>query len=174
MYAEFDLTFDRQELERIYFSKLRSNLLLSPITRKPFIGLIFMSVCTLVLMIAFWLMKEPVVLVLAVGFALGLLAALVDYFRKLKLQAKRNGEIRSYLQYLDSIEKHRLIVKDEGIVLQQDGEESAAGWESFSKVSKRKDHLKLSGEIDFVIPTSGLSQEEFGELRGMLETMVQK
>ena len=172
VYAEFDLTFNRPELERIYFSKLRSSLLWSPLTRKPFAALIGMLLCTLGLLTVFGLMQEPIILVLATGFALGFLAAVSDYIKKMKVQMRRNEEIKRYLTFIENTEKHRLLLKEKGIVLQQDREESTANWESFSYIKAYKDHLKLGGKIDLIIPTCGLSKEELAQLQQLLNAQI--
>jgi hypothetical protein len=169
--TEIELNFNRKDFEEVYFKGNQGSYLNSETTKKPFrnmlaSGLIFFF-------FLFKLISDGGIQIGTIVLGIIFLYFLAEYFKKAFVIWKRNKKVEVYLNGVEKIKSHKLILNKNTFEIQQENEIVTELWTNFKKpeINDMFTYLVSKSE-NYLIPKKSMTELEYEELKSIIRNRI--
>lgn len=165
------LTFNRKDFEEIYFKDNNGSFFFGSTIKRDLVALV-VSLLFLIGSIVYSLKSNK-----SAGWILFLsiltFAFLLRYIVKaVKISAWRKS-ISAFLDNVEKVNSHKIIITDSAFCLVQDGKESIHKWTTFTHAEINDDYLLLTGPVQYFIPKKSILKEDYDFLIKEVRARIQ-
>lgn len=170
MRIEIPLQFNRKDFEEIYFRDNNGNYFKSDVTKKSFLVFI-LSIVFFILISVYIYISEKDMLALIYPLLLPIIAFLVFMEKAYGIRVWKKA-VKKYLDSIEPIQLHKIILTEKKFSLIQDEEETIESWSNFTTVEIKVDYIDLNGIENFFFPRKSMSEEDFLKLKEVISEKV--
>lgn len=166
---EVRLTYNRKDIEAIYFGDGHDRLLFGPHTRRQTISLLIaLAVFPFSLVYATGKMEW-----LGIAIALILFIVCYDFFRVYGQAVRWKRSVVAFLDRNEKFQSHTIRYNDTSFTLQQDEEITKADWHLVKLAVITPTYISLKAEhTDFFIPRCAVTENAYQELADTIKARV--
>lgn len=160
---EIDLLFNRTHFEEIYFKSNWKNYFFNSTINQYSIGVmaLILLLTTLIILSEYIEVNQTLIVMNFVFVVLGLVMMLIIYgFMTFKLRSINRG-IKEYLDNIEQIKSHKMILGESSLILIQDEVETIEKWSSFKKVVINEDYIAIISSIEMLFPRKSMSESDY-------------
>lgn len=171
--TEIKLIYRRKDFEELYSLDNQLHYFKSPQAKKAFQNLLIsISAFGIVLLLV---LNGSLLHIILFGLGLLLVYAIIWYTVKAREIWRKRRRLKRYLKGLDTIEKYRLILSEEGFSFWQDEEEFEESWNDFLSYQFHDSFIFLqSKKEDYLFPQKSMTQVEFEQLKTVIVEKVKE
>ncbi len=157
---EIKLKFNRKDFEEVYFNGRQGNYFKSEATKKPFQNLLI-SFFIFSLFI-YNIIKENSGRIFSIIIGLIFFYNLISYLIKGFRIWKRRKKVKKYLDDVEKIKSHKLILTENTFEIIQENEKIVEKWTDFKPVEINKMFVYLiSDKENYLIPKKSMTELEY-------------
>lgn len=165
------LTFRRQDFEEIYFKNNQQSIFKSAELKHDFIIMMLFGSLGIVSLLYFLITDKywrfPAFLLFM------FVVSLIFYIIKARPVLKWKKQVVSYLNGLEKIKHHEIIITNEALTCIQDEVTTIVKWENFSKAVLNDQSITLSGVESFFFPKKAMTANDFTFLKEHIASKIQ-
>jgi hypothetical protein len=169
--TEIELNFNRKDFEEVYFNGNQGSYVNSETTKKPFrnmlaFGLIFFF-------FLFKLISDGGIRIGTIILGIIFLYFLVNYLTKAIGIWKRKKTVEVYLNGVEKIKSHKLILNKNAFGIQQENEIVTEFWTDFKRPEINDMFIYLvSKSENYLIPKKSMTELEYEELKSIIRNRI--
>ncbi len=169
MREEFNLKFNREDFQKIYFRDNTGSIFFSPTTKKAFYVFVVAIVVTTAL--SFYAVPNEQDAIFFISWALlGLIA--MNYAKKAGAVTRWKKSIQLFFKEEENFKSMKLVLTEKGISILRDENEVFENWEDIQKSEITKDFIWLEGKVHTVIPEGALLKGDFEKVKKVVEKFL--
>ncbi len=171
MREEFNLKFNREDFEEIYFRDNFGSVFFGPTTKKAFYVFVFMLCLTIGL--SFYAVPNEQDVIFFISWALlGLIA--MNFAKKAGAVIRWKKSIQLFFKEEENFKSMQLVLSDDGIAILRDDKEVFEKWEDVRRSEITDTFIWLEGKVHTVIPKGALEEGVFDKVRTMVEKKLKE
>ncbi|WBX72960.1 hypothetical protein PG913_08615 [Tenacibaculum pacificus] len=168
---EIELTFVRKDFEEVYFNGNQANYFKSQTVKKPFQNILISGLIFSLLLYNTITENSGHILTIVLGifFVYNTTLFLIKAYEIFK----RRSKVKKYLDDVEKIKSHKLILTDTSFEIIQEHEKTIEKWTDF-KSSESNDLFiyLLSEKENYLIPSKSMTEQEYIELTNIVTEKI--
>ncbi len=169
--TKITLIFNRKDFEEIYSQNIEYNYFKSSLTKKTFQSLIISSLLLIGFFYHSFTQNSIQIQVIFIGAIF--LYNQINFFTKALTIRKRRKEVSKYLNEIEKIKSHQLILTNETFQIIQESEKTIEKWVDFKLTEINDTYVfLLTNKEHYLIPKKSMTESEFGYLKTFLSKKV--
>ncbi|MCK5872853.1 MAG: hypothetical protein KAG26_08505 [Methylococcales bacterium] len=166
MREEYDLKFNREDFQKIYFRNNTGSVLFGPTTKKSFFAFVLMLLVTIGL--SFYAVPNEQDAIFFISWAiLGLIA--MNFAKKSGAVIRWRKSIQLFFKEEENFNSMKLVLSDEGIAIHRDDKVVFEDWNDIQKSEITDDFIWIEGKVHTVIPKGSLQNGDFEKVKKIVE-----
>ena len=169
--TEIELNFNRKDFEEVYFNGNQVSYVNSETTKNPFRNMLISGLIFSFLL--FKLISDDGTQIGTIIFGIIFLYFLVDYLTKAFRIWKKKKKVEVYLNGVEKIKTHKLILNKDTFGIQQEDEITTEFWTDFNKpeINDMFTYLVSKSE-NYLIPKKSMTELEYEELKSIIRNKI--
>jgi len=165
MREEFNLKFNREDFQKIYFRDNTGSIFFSPTTKKAFYVFVIAIIVTTGL--SFYAVPNEQDAIFFISWALlGLIA--MNYAKKAGVVIRWKKSIQLFFKEEENFKSMKLVLTENGISILRDENEVFENWKDVQTSEITEDFIWLEGKVHTVIPKGALPKDDFEKVRQLV------
>lgn len=161
-----NLSFNRRDLEAIYFGNNQGNPILSLDVRTEIISFL-LCLSFFFISIIYTTYNESKSWLILISAVLTILS-FIPYFIKVRSLIAWKTSVLRFLKQNEIYVNHRLEITDHSITLVQDDTKHIYTWSAFSSAQISDSYISFSGKENFIFPYKSMRHEEYEQLKSVV------
>ncbi len=169
--TEITLNFNRKDFEEIYSQNIEYSYFKSSLTKRPFQNLIISTLLLIFFLYHSFTRNSIQILTIFIGILF--LYNLINYLTKAFTIRKRKKEVKEYLDDVEKVKTHQLILTNETFQMIQEEEKVTEKWTDFKSAELNDLYaFLLSNNENYLIPKKSMTEFEFDNLKTLLSEKI--
>ncbi len=169
--TEIELNFNRKDFEEVYFNGNQASYVNSETTKNPFRNMLVSGLIFFFLL--FKSISEGGTQIVTIILGIIFIYFLADYLTKAFGIWKRKKKVEVYLNGVEKIKSHKLILNKNTFEIQQENEIVTELWTDFKKpeINDMFTYLVSKSE-NYLIPKKSMTELEYEELKSIIRNKI--
>ncbi len=169
--TEIELNFNRKDFEEVYFNGNQGSYINSQTIKNPFRNML--SSGLIFFFFLFKLISDDGTQIATIILGIIFLYFLTEYLIKAFRIWKRNRKVKDYLNGVEKIKSHKLILSKDAFEIQQENKIVTELWTDFKRPEINDMFTYLVSKTEnYLIPKKSMTELEYDEMKSIIKNRI--